>query len=85
VRLFGSGRVRVDPHITGIGRSTNASIALEQQLSDNISVLYVTDVTSTQQQTVQAEWNISPKLSVVAIRDQNGLIGVNFQVTLRFR
>ena len=84
-RLFGSGRVRVDPHITGIGRSTNASIALEQQLSDNISVLYVTDVTSTQQQTVQAEWNISPKLSVVAIRDQNGLIGVNFQVTLRFR
>jgi len=84
-RLFGSGRVRVDPQISGIGRSANASIALEQQISDNISVLYVTDVTSTQQQTVQAEWNISPKLSVVGIRDQNGLIGVNFQITLRFR
>jgi translocation and assembly module TamB len=84
-RLFGTGRVRVDPQISGLGRSTNASIALEQQISDNISVLYVTDVTSTQQQTVQAEWNISPKLSVVAIRDQNGLVGVNFQITLRFR
>jgi translocation and assembly module TamB len=84
-RLFGSGRVRVDPQISGLGRSTNASVALEQQLSDDISVLYITDVTSTQQQTVQAEWNISPKLSVVGIRDQNGLIGVNFQITLRFR
>ena len=84
-RLFGSGRLRVDPQISGLGRSTNASVALEQQLSDDISVLYITDVTSTQQQTVQAEWNISPKLSVVAIRDQNGLVGVNFQITLRFR
>ncbi|MBI3934313.1 MAG: translocation/assembly module TamB domain-containing protein [Acidobacteria bacterium] len=84
-RLFGSGRVRVDPQISGLGRSANASIALEQQISDDISVLYVTDVTSTQQQTIQAEWNLSPKLSVVAIRDQNGLIGVNFQITLRYR
>ena len=84
-RLFGTGRLRVDPQISGIGRSTNASIAVEQQLSDNLSILYVTDVTSAQQQTIQAEWNISPKLAVVAIRDQNGLIGVNFQITLRFR
>jgi translocation and assembly module TamB len=84
-RLFGTGRFRVDPQISGLGRSTNASIALEQQISDNFSVLYVADVTSTQQQTVQAEWNISPKLSVVGIRDQNGLVGVNFQITLRFR
>jgi translocation and assembly module TamB len=84
-RLFGSGRLRVDPQISGLGRSTNASIALEQQLSEDFSVLYITDVTSTQQQTIQAEWNISPRLSVVAIRDQNGLVGVNFQITLRFR
>jgi translocation and assembly module TamB len=84
-RLFGPGRFRVDPQISGLGRSTNASVALEQQLSDNLSVLYVTDVTSAQQQLIQAEWAISPKLSVVGIRDENGLIGVNFQITLRFR
>jgi translocation and assembly module TamB len=84
-RLFGTGRVRIDPQISGLGRSTNASVALEQQVTNNLSVLYVTDVTSTQQQTIQGEWNISPKLSVVGIRDQNGLIGVNFQITLRFR
>jgi translocation and assembly module TamB len=84
-RLFGAGRFRVDPQISGIGRSTSASVALEQQLSDDLSILYVTDVTSSQQQLIQAEWTISPKLSVVGIRDENGLIGVNFQITLRFR
>ena len=84
-RLFGAGRFRVDPQISGIGRSTSASVAVEQQLSDDLSILYVTDVTSSQQQLIQAEWTISPKLSVVGIRDENGLIGVNFQITLRFR
>jgi translocation and assembly module TamB len=84
-RLFGPGRFRVDPQITGIGRSTNASIALEQRFTDDLSLLYVTDVTSSQQQLIQGEWTISPKLSVVGLRDQNGLIGVNFHIILRFR
>ncbi len=84
-RLFGVGRFRVDPQISGLGRSTNASIALEQRFTDDLSLTYITDVTSSQQQLIQGEWTISPKLSVVGIRDQNGLIGVNFQVTLRFR
>jgi translocation and assembly module TamB len=85
-RLFGTGRLRIDPQISGLGGgTTNASIALEQQVSDDVSILYITDVTSAQQQTIQAEWNISSRLSVVGVRDQNGLIGVNFQITLRFR
>jgi translocation and assembly module TamB len=82
-RLFGSG-FRIDPQISGLGRSATASVALEQQISDDFTITYVTDVTSTQQQSVQAEWIISPRLSVVGIRDENGLIGVNFQITLRF-
>jgi translocation and assembly module TamB len=84
-RLFGVGRFRVDPQISGLGRSTNASIALEQRFTDDLSLTYVTDVTSSQQQLIRGEWTISPRLSVVGIRDQNGLIGVNFQITLRFR
>ena len=84
-RIFGAGRIRIDPQIAGFDRPANASVALEQQIRDNLTFLYVTNVTSAQQQTIQAEWTISPRLSVVAIRDQNGLIGVNFQIMLRFR
>ncbi len=83
-RIFGAGRVRVDPQISGLGRTASATVALEQQFRNNLTLLYVTDVSTAQQQYVQAEWLISPKLSVVGIRDQNGLIGVNFQITLRF-
>ncbi|MSO20333.1 MAG: hypothetical protein EXQ56_07685 [Acidobacteria bacterium] len=83
-RIFGAGRVRVDPQISGLGRPASATVALEQQFRNNLTLLYVTDVSTAQQQYVQAEWLISPKLSVVGIRDHNGLIGVNFQITLRF-
>jgi len=84
-RVFGSGGIRIDPQIAGFGQAANASVAFEQQISDNLRFLYVTNVTSAQQQLIQAEWTISPRLSVVIIRDQNGLVGVNFQLKLRFR
>ncbi|OFW22878.1 MAG: hypothetical protein A3H27_02340 [Acidobacteria bacterium RIFCSPLOWO2_02_FULL_59_13] len=84
-RIFGTGRIRIDPQLAGFGRPANASVAFEQQLADNFTVLYITNVTSVQQQTVRAEWAVSPRFSVVGIRDQNGLLGVNLQLTLRFR
>ncbi|MBI4465777.1 MAG: translocation/assembly module TamB domain-containing protein [Acidobacteria bacterium] len=84
-RIFGTGRIRIDPQLAGFGRPANASVAFEQQIGDNFTVLYITNVTSVQQQTVQVEWAVSPRLSVVGVRDQNGLIGVNLQLTLRFR
>jgi translocation and assembly module TamB len=84
-RIFGSGHIRIAPQIAGFGSSANASVALEQHIKDNLTLLYVTNVTSAQQQIIEAELALSPRFSVVAIRDQNGLIGVNFQIRLRFR
>jgi translocation and assembly module TamB len=84
-RIFGNGRVRIDPQLNTFGGTASATIALEQQIKNNVTLLYVTDLSSAEQQYVQGEWTISPKLSVVGIRDQNGLVGVNFQITLRFR
>ena len=84
-RIFGTGRIRIDPQLAGFGRPANASIAFEQQIKDDLTLLYITSVTSVQEQTIQAEWTISPRFSVVGIRDQNGLIGVNLQLKLRLR
>ena len=84
-RIFGSGRIRVDPQIAGFNRPANANVAIEQHIANNLKLLYVTNVTSVQQQIIQAELTLSPRFSVTAIRDQNGLVGVNFQIKLRFR
>lgn len=84
-RIFGSGHVRINPQLAGFDRPANATVALEQHVTDNLTLLYVTNVTSAQQQIIQAELTLSPRFSVTATRDQNGLVGVNFQISLRFR
>jgi len=83
-RIFGSGHIRFDLQTAGFDRPANANVAFEQHVSDNLTLLYVTNVTSAQQQIIQAELTLSPRFSVTAIRDQNGLVGVNFQIKLRF-
>ena len=84
-RIFGAGRIRVDPQLAGFGQPANASVALEQQLADNFTIVYVTDVTSVRRQIIQGEWIITPRYSLGGIRDENGLFGINLQMKLRFR
>jgi len=84
-RLFGAGRVRVDPQLAGVGRPLDASVAFEQQIRENITVTYITNVATVREQIIRGEWAISSRYSLAAIRDQNGLVGVNLQMTLRFR
>jgi len=84
-RLFGAGRIRVDPQLSGLDRPLDASVAFEQQISDNLTVTYITNVASVREQIIRGEWAISQRYSLAAVRDQNGLIGVNLQMTLRFR
>lgn len=83
-RLFGAGRIRVAPPLSGTERPTDASLAFQQQIRDNLTVTYITNVASVREQIIRGEWAISPRYSMAAVRDQNGLVGVNLQMTLRF-
>src|SRR5271156_5264516 len=63
-RLFGITRFRVDPGLTTIGQTATdqnpaARVTVEQQVSGNLTITYVSNVGSTQQQVIQVEYNIS--------------------------
>jgi len=48
-----------------------------------LTVLYETNVTSTQQQVIQIEYNLNRNISVVGLRDQNGTFGVDIKFKKR--
>jgi translocation and assembly module TamB len=48
-----------------------------------VTVSYSTNVSQTSQQVIQAEYNVTRDISVLAIRDQNGV--VSFDVRIRQR
>jgi translocation and assembly module TamB len=86
-RLFGNSRIKIDPQ--GLSSETSTitqsgpALTIEQQVKDNLTVSYTTDVSQTSQQVIRAEYNLSKNVSIVAIRDQNGV--VSFDVKIRRR
>jgi translocation and assembly module TamB len=89
-RLFGITRFRVDPGLAGVGstgsggQNVAARVTVEQQVTRNLTVTYVSNVSSTQQQVIQVEYNVTRNISIVALRDQNGTFGMDIKIKKRF-
>jgi translocation and assembly module TamB len=84
-RFFGSSHVRIDPTVTGVEYLPQALLTFEQQVSKDITLTYITNLNRTQEQIVQIEWDFSKRWSAVAVREANGLFGIDFQWRKRFK
>jgi len=83
-RFFGASRVKIDPTLTGVDNLPQARLTLEQQVSKDITLTYITNLNRTQEQIVRFEWDLNRNWSAVAVRDQNGLFGIDIQYRKRF-
>jgi translocation and assembly module TamB len=84
-RFFGVSHIKIDPQLTDITSVPQARLTLEQQVSTDITLTYITNLARTDQQIVRVEWDFSKKWSVVALRDENGAFGIDFQYRKRFK
>jgi translocation and assembly module TamB len=83
-RLFGVSRIKIDPQglsTTETNLARGPQVTIEQQVTNNLTLTYSTSVSQTTQQIIQAEFNVSRNVSIVAIRDQNGVVSID----VRFR
>ena len=84
-RFFGVTHLKIDPQLQGIENVPQARLTLEQQISREITITYVTNLSRTSEQIFRFEWALSRQYSFVAIRDENGLFGVDLQYKRRFK
>jgi translocation and assembly module TamB len=85
-RLFGVSRIKIDPNVGGLASATGgARITVEQQVTRDFTLTYVTTTSSSQQRIIQFEWNLSDRTSLVGDRDQNGVFGVELKFRQRFK
>jgi translocation and assembly module TamB len=84
-RFFGASRVKIDPTLTGVENVPQARLTLEQQVSKDITLTYITNLNRTQEQIVQLRWDLSRQWSAIAVRDSNGMFGIDFQFRKRFK
>jgi translocation and assembly module TamB len=84
-RFFGASRVKIDPTVTGVDNLPQARLTVEQQISKEITLTYITNLNRTQEQMVQFEYDFSAHWSAIAVRQDNGLFGIDFQYRKRFK
>lgn len=84
-RFFGVSHIKLDPQPTDVTIMPQARLTLEQQISADITLTYITNLEVTNQQVVRVEWDLNRKWSVVALRDENGAFSVDFQYRKRFK
>jgi translocation and assembly module TamB len=85
-KLFGVSRIKIDPQgftTETSSTQTGPAVTIEQQVKNNLTLTYTTNVAGASQQLIQVEYNITRNVSIVAVRDQNGV--VSFDVRVRQR
>jgi translocation and assembly module TamB len=84
-KLFGISRIKIDPNLGGTEGNPNARLTVEQQISKNLTVTYLTNLGQYAQEVVQLEYNINKNVSLVAIRDYTGVLAIDFRIRQRKR
>ncbi|MBZ5563548.1 MAG: translocation/assembly module TamB [Acidobacteriia bacterium] len=84
-RLFGVSRIKVDPNVGTLGYGTGVRVTVEQQVTHDFTMTYVTNTAVSQYRIIQFEWAIDDNLSLMGIRDQNGIFGLELRFRHRFK
>jgi translocation and assembly module TamB len=83
-RFFGVSQLRIDPSLPGVENNPQARVTLQQQVTNDITFTYIADVTSSNPEVIRVEWSFAKQWSVVALREDNGLFGIDFFFKKRF-
>ncbi len=76
-KIAGISQLSINPVLAG-GTSQGppgANITIQQRVTGNLFVTFSSNVASTQSQTIQGQYQVSPRVAVSATRDQNGGFG----------
>ncbi len=76
-KVAGISQLSINPVLAG-GTSQGppgANITIQQRVTGNLFVTFSSNVASTQNETIQGQYQVSPRVAVSATRDQNGGFG----------
>ena len=82
-KSVGISQLTIDP-LAGSSQNPGAQVAIQQRVTGNLLLTFSTDVTSTQSETVQLQYQLDPRWQVTVLRDQNGGYGMMIRLHTEF-
>jgi translocation and assembly module TamB len=80
-KIAGISHLSVDPTLGNSQQNAGATITVQQRVTSKIFVTFSTDVTATQRQVIQFQYQATPRVSLSGTRDQNGGFGFDTRIT----
>jgi translocation and assembly module TamB len=80
-KIAGISHLSIDPTLGNSTQNAGANITVQQRVTSKIYVTFSTDVTSTQQEVIQFQYQATPRVSLSGTRDQNGGFGFDTRIT----
>lgn len=84
-RVFGVDRFRVAPTLTGSETDATARLTFGKRINRNVYVTYSRLLSSSEDQLLTVEYQITPALRLKGTRDEDGSFGIDFLVQRRIR
>ena len=90
-RLFGISRIKIDPignpeaTTTATQADRGPTVTVEQQVSNRITLTYITNLAQSAQQVIEVVFQINRNVSLDGIRDQNDVLGFDVKIRQRKR
>jgi len=84
-RLFGSGAIKVDPNFIGSLGNSTARVTVVEQIGNNLTFTYASNVNTTSQQLIQAEIAVNRHVSLLVTQDESGIFSVVVKTRRRYK
>ena len=83
-KLAGLSSLSIDPTLGGNNSDPGARIAMQKRVTNNFLFTFATDVTSTQRELIQGEYQFNKRWSTSVTRDENGGFAVDGKFHKRY-
>jgi translocation and assembly module TamB len=83
-KLAGISQLTIDPLASNNSRDPGSQVAIQQRINGSLLFTFSTNVTSTQNQTVQLHYQANKNLSMSVLRDRNGGYAIDVRVRRTF-
>ncbi|WP_263357345.1 translocation/assembly module TamB domain-containing protein [Acidicapsa ligni] len=84
-RLFGTGAIKVDPNFIGSLGNSTARVTVVEQIGNNLTFTYASNVNTTSQQLIQAEIAVNRHVSLLVTQDESGIFSVVVKTRRRYK
>lgn len=75
-RVFGITQLKIDPSFAGSSDLPQATVALQQKVTNAVTLTYMTAVDNPSTEVISGEWDFNRQWSATATRDEYGIVSI---------